>query len=100
MEGRPTIESSRLTPIQHRQHTKVVGESLLWPRVPMGEDTKRATKRKFKALVRVRSGVNNVGPMTFTAVVYRVEGNGVVTDLHQASATVTVTPGKSLLGGF
>lgn len=76
----------------------MVGESLLWPRVPMGQDTKRRTKRKFKVLVRVRSGVSNVGPMTFTAIVYRLE-DGVATDLQHASATIQVTPGKTLFGG-
>jgi hypothetical protein len=76
----------------------VVGEDLLWPRVPLGQQTKRRTKRRFKVLVRIRSGVSNLGPMPFAAVAYRLE-NGVATDLRQASATVQVTPGTFFLGG-
>lgn len=79
----------------HRTH-QVIGESLYWPRVPMAQQAKRKTKRTFKVYMCVRSGVNNIGPMTFTAFLLEA---GMVTDLQQKNVTVETTPGKSLFFG-
>ncbi len=75
-------------------HPQVIGDSLYWPRVSMGSSTTRTTKRQFKVLMRVRTNVNNLGPMPFLATVYRLDAGGVVTDLRQTLVTVQVTPGK------